>query len=381
MELLPTVGEVTTALKSGGSKIKAGVQKLAGDEAGAKRAVNEVGHGFSRVADGLPVVGHVKGVVHYAMGDTEKGHQSMISASRSTAVLTANLLTGGVGGGIVARKMAGVGSGVAFDGAHSFIDSAVKDERSTHGIWDIDRKLVESRKKNGGLNKPTNAETDANRSVEFDFKAGSSAAKTVTTLDKAETQSQQVAVKDTFSTDAYEPVENAAREMKGNVYVETVVSDEGNVSKGYNQQARGDINIHQLEQFGEETGFGSETVAVTSANANDSDLTKTPQQDVEPVLHQNPTVCIGNDAITKATSKSSNLNVAQLKNCSMKIHDGIVSLVERCENCKTFKMGNVLSVLRVGVRVPLEYMRLYLCKACFTGVAALVSEAAFYEDK
>lgn len=39
-------------------------------------------------------VGHVKGIVHYAMGDTEKGHKAMEASTRTTAVLGAGVLTG-----------------------------------------------------------------------------------------------------------------------------------------------------------------------------------------------------------------------------------------------------------------------------------------------
>lgn len=38
-------------------------------------------------------VGHIKGGVHYAMGDNEKGDDAMKSASRSTGVVL-----GGIGG-------------------------------------------------------------------------------------------------------------------------------------------------------------------------------------------------------------------------------------------------------------------------------------------
>ena len=53
-------------------------------------------------ADGTPGVGHVKGAVHYALGDRKKGDESMKAASRTTAVAGAAVLTGGVGGGVVA---------------------------------------------------------------------------------------------------------------------------------------------------------------------------------------------------------------------------------------------------------------------------------------
>jgi hypothetical protein len=38
----------------------------------------------SRVLDGVPLVGHAKGAIHYAAGDTEGGHQAMRSATRTT---------------------------------------------------------------------------------------------------------------------------------------------------------------------------------------------------------------------------------------------------------------------------------------------------------
>ncbi len=39
------------------------------------------------MADGVPVVGHVKGVIHYAVGDTEGGHQAMRSSTRTCGML------------------------------------------------------------------------------------------------------------------------------------------------------------------------------------------------------------------------------------------------------------------------------------------------------
>jgi len=67
-------------------------------------------------ADGFPVVSHVKGVVHYAIGNTEKGNNCMKSASRTTAVLAGGAvvaLTGGIvlavaGGVIIARVASNV---------------------------------------------------------------------------------------------------------------------------------------------------------------------------------------------------------------------------------------------------------------------------------
>ncbi len=35
------------------------------------------------MADGVPIVGHAKGLVHYALGDDEGGHRAMRSSTRT----------------------------------------------------------------------------------------------------------------------------------------------------------------------------------------------------------------------------------------------------------------------------------------------------------
>ena len=59
-------------------------------------------------ADGVPVVGHIKGGVHYALGEEEKGETAMKSASRTTGVII-----GGVAGTIVGGPAGGVAGGIA----------------------------------------------------------------------------------------------------------------------------------------------------------------------------------------------------------------------------------------------------------------------------
>lgn len=53
------------------------VQRSKGNRAEAERVADTYLNGISSVVDGVPVVGHVKGIVHYAMGDKENGHKSM----------------------------------------------------------------------------------------------------------------------------------------------------------------------------------------------------------------------------------------------------------------------------------------------------------------
>lgn len=72
---------------------------------------------FSNVLDSIPVVGHAKGVVHYAVGDKKGGDRAMHKSTKTTAAIT----VGAVGGvaGAVGGAINGVGKAVggAIDGA------------------------------------------------------------------------------------------------------------------------------------------------------------------------------------------------------------------------------------------------------------------------
>jgi len=79
----------------------------------------------SDVADGIPVVGHVKGTVHYALGDKEAGDNAMKSASRTTAV---------IGGAAIGGPAGAIAAGAAMDGITTGIDSAVHKEYRPAGL-------------------------------------------------------------------------------------------------------------------------------------------------------------------------------------------------------------------------------------------------------
>ena len=110
--------------------MNATVHKIKGDNDEADRMFKSL----EGVMDNTPGVGHAKGIVHYAIGDTEHGNRCMIGASRSTLVAGAGALTGGIGGGVVLGGMAGAETGLAYDLVHSGIDSAVHNEMRYHGL-------------------------------------------------------------------------------------------------------------------------------------------------------------------------------------------------------------------------------------------------------
>jgi hypothetical protein len=84
------------------------------------------------VIDGVPLVGHAKGGIHYALGDREGGDNAMKSASRTTGVIG-----GGVGGfllgGPLGAVAGGIGGGLAMDGITTGVESAIHNEYMPNG--------------------------------------------------------------------------------------------------------------------------------------------------------------------------------------------------------------------------------------------------------
>ena len=110
------------------SLVRAAVEYISGDEEAAKDTLM-TGAG---VIDLIPVVGHVKGVAHYACGDKEGGDNAMKSASRTVGVIG-----GAVGGFVVAGPPGGaagaMAGGAALDAITTVVDSAIHGELRSSG--------------------------------------------------------------------------------------------------------------------------------------------------------------------------------------------------------------------------------------------------------
>ena len=141
------------------SQVKSAVQAICGDEEGARKTQHKFTKSFPGISqvrgvvelamgreeeaidtfkaggaflDGIPVVGHVKGVVHYACGDKEGGDAAMISSSRTTGVIGGSV-GGFLVGGPVGAAAGGVAAGALMDSVTTVVDSAVHGETRTHG--------------------------------------------------------------------------------------------------------------------------------------------------------------------------------------------------------------------------------------------------------
>lgn len=85
-------------------------------------------------ADGIPVVGHIKGGIHYICNDKEGGTRAMKNATRTTFVMGAGV-AGFVAGGPVGAFAAGVGGGAAIDGVYTGVESVVNKEYRPNGYF------------------------------------------------------------------------------------------------------------------------------------------------------------------------------------------------------------------------------------------------------
>lgn len=74
---------------------------------------------FGYILDSIPVVGHIKGAIHYITGDTRAGNKSMYEASRSTAVVCGG--AAGALGGPLAMVAGAAAAGAATDTLSSLV--------------------------------------------------------------------------------------------------------------------------------------------------------------------------------------------------------------------------------------------------------------------
>lgn len=88
-------------------------------------------HTTNEVANGMPVIGHIKGGIHYAIGDRKSGNEAMKKASRSTGVVVGGVL--GVSGGPVGMVAGGIAGGAVMDGITTGVESAIEGKYTPAG--------------------------------------------------------------------------------------------------------------------------------------------------------------------------------------------------------------------------------------------------------
>ena len=115
--------------------INIAVRAIADDDDGVKRVAKKLGHSCEDLVDACPVVGHIKGGVHYALGDIEHGDKCMKDASKDAAIVAATAVAMGTGGAAapLVAGAASLGSGLAADTVITGCDSLAHGEYRPYG--------------------------------------------------------------------------------------------------------------------------------------------------------------------------------------------------------------------------------------------------------
>jgi hypothetical protein len=128
------------------SQVRSAVHALAGNQEEARAVQTEFIKGLSSFTDGIPIVGHLKGGIHYAVGDKEGGENAMKSASRTTGTILGGI-AGGLVGGPAGAIAGGITGGAVVDGLTTGIDSAVHGEFRPSGYVGKVNQIIEKTEK------------------------------------------------------------------------------------------------------------------------------------------------------------------------------------------------------------------------------------------
>ena len=347
--------------------IRATVHRIAGKRDEAKRVIKKMGKCVEEVADSTPVVGHVKGTIHYIAGDTEHGDHCMKGATRTVAVVGAGALTGGIGGGIILGGMAGVSSGLVYDGTVTLIESDVKNKDCPYGVFRAIDQIKKSDKEKDGHGMISSV-IDIGYSVVGDFVSGAGAAKTVKSFKKAmKSKKQRNALKDRIGEKATKDVIDTAKELKSktrdvkgdkHVCTKTRNLDTGETQYGFSRRCRREVRRNEYMKNKNDSGYSSKTNATKGRPgefSREAGLLENAanERNIEINASDNraPRACAEHDSINKLGTHGGESNI---RTSSVMKSDGQYLAVERCDNCKQYGnlMGDVVTDKVDGMPVP-----------------------------
>lgn len=115
------------------SQVRSLAESISGDNKAAQETQKECGLFLLNLCNGIPVVGHIKGGIHYAFGDAEGGDAALKAASHTSGVMVGGavgFLVGGPPGAIAL----GIGGGAAMDATITAIDTQIKGKLQPYGF-------------------------------------------------------------------------------------------------------------------------------------------------------------------------------------------------------------------------------------------------------
>ena len=346
------------------------------EEAG--RVLRKMCRSVEEVVDNTPLIGHVKGVVHYFAGDTEHSYNCMIGSSRSAVVFGVGALSGGLGFGV------GVGGAFGFLGGVAYDAVITRAEKRPYGVVKLAGKVLKALQE-GDPYESARSLLDLTYTVGGDALAGASAAETVE-LYKA--KKQRSALEKKVGKEAAQDHVDAAKELNtltedingdGHVCTKAKNLDTGKAEYGVNERCRQGVRMNEFKKKGEASGYKSITNA---KKGNPGEFPKSPgvlekaakQQSIEvnPIGKRSPQACAEHHAFNKLGTHGRESNVSA--SSVMKTGDGYKA-VGRCGNCQQYGklMGKVPSDQIHGMSVP---VREFSFRPVFKSAAAGVRSGA-----
>ena len=369
--------------------LAAPINMIVHDSMGDHKKANEIADSYLNAAgscvDGLPVVGHAKGVVHYAMGDVDKGNRSMEAATRNVAVLGAGLATGGLGAGVALGAAAGVGAGVAYDATATAIDGAVNGKDSTlHGSIALAR--PDKMKPNefvgsiigivgDGLTGAGGAQYGKNFRTEWKLR-------------KAYKNSQDLRrtgidhrTATNLTMEAAEASQKAQQALKKPInYATCEVVDSATGQKGVGHS--GHYNKQMRMENHKSMGYRSKNAAARANGYGEPSHLQSKYENVQQVHPKRPqAACAEHPAFDNLVKKNPNYKPENVSTSTVYKYKDNFSTKVRCDNCKPYNngMGNVVTdCIPDGTPIPTPGYKACAAKAAFVGYA-LNNDDDYYE--
>lgn len=116
------------------------IQLVDGDPEGTRETFKQCIDTMGGVVNGIPVIGHIKGAVHYLAKDDEGGAAAMKAASHSTAVTVGGAMGMSVAGPAGA-VMIGIAAGTSMDATITMSDSLIHNEKRMYGCFETLEKI------------------------------------------------------------------------------------------------------------------------------------------------------------------------------------------------------------------------------------------------
>ncbi|VDH89956.1 Hypothetical predicted protein [Mytilus galloprovincialis] len=304
------------------------------------------------VLDSIPIVGHLKGLVHYALKDRERGDRAMKAASRTAATLfgaTVGFALGGPPGAVAG----GVSGGILADGITTGLVSSYCWEYKPSGfIKEVTD--VYNDPKNGGKWFDAVFTILGDGLTGYFMGKGAIKAKIAVELRKFECL-QKVLIDEVGPEATVQSIEAATRLDKTHTifkvpenkpHITSVVEYKDEFFDGHNEQVR----KHCRSEKGKaaQTEHGNYDVMSDYSMNNETPThfenkfpkLKVPKKKRNGKKNRKPRTCAEHRAYTKLYKKYPDANPKDTRVCTVQYaKNGKIRAIKRCDNCLAFKSG------------------------------------------